>query len=46
MWQSLCDKAPCVNGGTCDPLYEQDSYSCQCPPLFLGQNCEDKFSGT
>ena len=33
-----CLSNPCVNGGTCVDLF--NSYYCQCPSGWIGQNCE------
>ncbi|XP_078372979.1 uncharacterized protein LOC144656606 [Oculina patagonica] len=39
---SPCDKKPCLNGGKCLPIYEQDSYRCQCPrQINVQKSCED-----
>ena len=38
---SPCDQKPCRNGGTCVPVYENDSYACQCPPIAEGKHCEE-----
>ncbi|XP_078349582.1 neurocan core protein-like isoform X2 [Oculina patagonica] len=35
---------PCKNGGTCTEA-EDDTYSCQCPDGFEGDNCETLTSG-
>ncbi|KAG8429022.1 hypothetical protein GDO86_018524, partial [Hymenochirus boettgeri] len=39
----VCDKAPCVNGGTCTPR-TADSYYCLCPIGFQGRHCEEAFT--
>lgn len=40
--QSPCDKEPCLNGGKCLPIYEQNSYRCQCPWQFnVLKHCEE-----
>ncbi|CAH3017252.1 unnamed protein product [Porites evermanni] len=38
---STCDQIPCRNGGTCIPVYENNSYACQCPPIAEGKHCEE-----
>ena len=38
---SPCDQKPCRNGGTCIPVYENNSYACQCPPIAEGKHCEE-----
>ena len=38
---SPCDQKPCRNGGTCVPVYENDSHACQCPPIAEGKHCEE-----
>ncbi|CAF4952301.1 unnamed protein product, partial [Rotaria magnacalcarata] len=32
---------PCLNGGTCIPN-GIGGFTCQCPPGFSGQRCEDR----
>lgn len=32
-----CSPNPCNNNGQCNPA--GNSYSCTCPPLLTGQNC-------
>ncbi|KAL9967399.1 hypothetical protein ACROYT_G025616 [Oculina patagonica] len=36
-----CTNQPCKNGGTCT-VTADDTYSCQCPDGFEGDNCETK----
>lgn len=33
-----CRSSPCKNGGTC--VNSPNTYVCQCPPGYLGRNCE------
>jgi len=37
---STCDTSPCENGGTCW-WTGSAPYSCQCPPDYFGDNCEN-----
>ena len=41
---SPCAAMPCKNHGTCATL-SQSRYSCTCPPLFAGSDCEDANEG-
>ena len=34
-----CDPNPCQNGGTCEDIGNGD-YTCQCPGVYGGDNCE------
>jgi len=36
-----CESDPCENGGTCDDTIAKNEYSCQCPPMWEGVNCEE-----
>nr|AKR17060.1 euphy [Fimbriaphyllia ancora] len=36
-----CTNNPCMNGGTCQ-VTGNDSYSCQCPEGYIGDNCEKR----
>ena len=36
---NVCDSTPCAHGGTCVGQAD-DSYTCTCPELFTGPNCE------
>ncbi len=37
-YTAFCASSPCVNGGVCNEGF--DSYTCNCPPDYYGQNCE------
>ncbi|XP_068677124.1 uncharacterized protein [Montipora capricornis] len=38
---SSCESLPCQNGGTCRPLYDTNSYVCQCAEGNNGTYCEN-----
>ncbi|XP_068722730.1 uncharacterized protein [Montipora capricornis] len=38
---SPCESLPCQNGGTCRPLYDTNSYVCQCAKGNNGTFCEN-----
>ncbi|KAJ7375904.1 hypothetical protein OS493_038152 [Desmophyllum pertusum] len=38
--RSPCESFPCQHGGTCQPLYETNDYSCFCIKYYTGKNCE------
>ncbi|XP_068721423.1 uncharacterized protein [Montipora capricornis] len=38
---SPCESLPCQNGGTCRPLYDTNSYVCQCAEGNNGTFCEN-----
>ncbi|XP_068721425.1 uncharacterized protein [Montipora capricornis] len=38
---SPCESLPCQNGGTCRPLYDTNSYVCQCAEGNNGTYCEN-----
>ena len=35
-----CKRGVCLNGGICQPNYDNDSYSCMCVGRFSGVHCE------
>ena len=37
----ICTPNPCLNGATCTPN-SIGGFTCQCPPNFSGQRCEDQ----
>ncbi|KAL9972183.1 hypothetical protein ACROYT_G018440 [Oculina patagonica] len=37
-----CVSSPCMNGGTC--VNTKESYRCDCPPGYNGQNCENEIN--
>ncbi|XP_068677476.1 uncharacterized protein [Montipora foliosa] len=39
--ESPCESLPCQNGGTCRPLYDTNSYVCQCAEGNNGTFCEN-----
>ncbi|XP_068676595.1 uncharacterized protein [Montipora foliosa] len=40
---SPCERLPCKNGGTCRPLYDTNSYVCQCAEGNNGTYCEHEW---
>ena len=38
-----CDSSPCLNGGTCET--HDGTFSCYCPPGFLGELCHSSQGG-
>ncbi|XP_068724154.1 uncharacterized protein [Montipora capricornis] len=40
---SPCESLPCQNGGTCRPLYDTNSYVCQCAEGNNGTYCEHEW---
>ncbi|XP_068721416.1 lactadherin-like isoform X2 [Montipora capricornis] len=40
--ESPCESLPCQNGGTCRPLYDTNSYVCQCGEGNNGTYCENE----
>lgn len=41
--KNVCDKNPCENGATCQPMESTTSsehYTCHCRPGFSGENCQ------
>merc|ERR1712179_420155 len=42
-FEKPCDSRPCRNGGTCTNTYGEIGYSCHCPILRTGLNCEKKY---
>lgn len=37
-----CIPSPCQNGGQCRSTVGSSSYVCDCPPTFIGQNCDTR----
>ncbi len=38
--ENACNFSPCINGGTCTSLNDEDQlYSCTCPSGCSGRNC-------
>ena len=39
--ENSCNNSPCINGGVCTSLNDEDTlYTCSCPNKFSGKNCE------
>lgn len=39
-----CQPNPCQNGGVCSP--QGNTFSCQCPPTYMGRCCEIRITTT
>jgi len=37
---SVCSRAPCMNGGTCIDLPSRRWFKCSCPPEYIGALCQ------
>ena len=40
LFQTPCMKKPCQNGGSCVPVYHDNTHRCLCKTGFTGKNCE------